>query len=371
MDLRHLNRGQIFRLWTLQLASTPIAFMVSPIIKLAGYQGWVGISLAMLFGLGIGYFALRTARLNPERNWVQFGHSIVGKPLHILCVCLVLFFMTFINALNIMSFTEFFSSVYLRETSTPVIAWAVGITVLFAARSGLMSISYVADGFFILTALCSILIGTFITKKVNFDMLIAFVNHYDMNGIMKSALFTSSWAGEFFLFLLFYPAIQNKKHAFLTMSVTGIITAVFLIIYWMVCILILGLRLPTFLEYPMLNVIQAVHIGDPLDNIDPLLLSIWSTALLVKTSLFLFLTAQGVAHLMNKNDHRPFVVPMAIFMMILAYIMDKNAPMTYKFSTEAFMSSIECIPILYLIVYALRKKLSKAYTLERQADSTR
>lgn len=134
-----------------------------------------------------------------------------------------------------------------------------------------------------------------------------------------------------------------------------------ILLYWMMTIFLFGPQLGSHLRFPLLELIRYVEVGQILENLDPILLSIWSATLFVKSSLLLFLAAQLLSRLFRLAEHRSVPFLLGTFVFVFAYQASQSPAEFNNFLGSAafttFMISVELVPLLYWMVGKIRRRL--------------
>ncbi|WP_409343073.1 endospore germination permease [Paenibacillus sp. MBLB4367] len=361
--MERISQAQVIRLFTIYLFSSPVGFLIAPLTELGGFQGWMGLVIGSAGALLAAYFGIVLGRIEPAGQWLKFGSRIVGKWVHIPVLILFSFFAIHLCAIAVRKYVDFFTSIYMPDTPSWVLALIIGLCAALAVRSGLEAIARFAETIFLLTIVLGVAIPFFVGKELQTDMAIAFVTHYDFKRILDSSVFTFPWFGEMFYIVVLMANVKEPQKTMRSMTIAWLFTMMFVLMTWLFCMMLFGPKLNAHLTYPVLEMLRFIRIGDFLENVDPLLVSWWTMSVLVKASLLLYVSTLGVSHIVNVRDYRPLSFSIGIFMTALSMGIATNYGELEHFlnspSWTTYIYFMELLPVLYLLVYWLRgKKLS-------------
>lgn len=354
-----LTQMQLFRFWFVYLITAPLAFLLGPLYDIGEFEGWMALILSSGLSLLCVYGAVRAARLKPDQDWASWGSRVMGRGVHSVILFIVSAACVLLISLNLTNYIDLFGSVYLPGTPDLLIGGLFMFCTYMAARSGLKTIVYLSEGFFLTAVVAALLILPFLSGQLNYKMNIALVTHWDMTQLWKSVLFCFTWFGEMSLVFLMLPQFKlEKPMKYLAYANIG---ACFLVLlYWYVTILLFGPHFGSHLRFPLMETIRFIVVSQLVENLDPVLLSIWTTSFLVKSALLLHISSRLTARLFGVDNYRPFTFMLGSLGVVFA-IRFVHFPGEFGqfVNSPAFVGSIflvECIPLLYWFIGHLRRK---------------
>lgn len=357
-----VSQLQLYMLYSLYLFTSTIGFEVGPIIEYTHFAAWVSIILGALAGLVITYGSFRLAIRRPSQFLGNYGKDIIGKWLHYPLITIMIFTLLFTAAVILRQLQELVIQVYLPNTPQWAVSSLFGLCIAFAVRSGVEVLFRAAQGFFFISIVGILIIPMIAQKEINYDMAIALVNHMDPAGIWNGSYFVFSLYGELAFILILIPYIENYKKTMKSLS-WATVTSIFIILSNLIpIILIFGPGLPTNLTYPELELLRFARTGTFLENLDPVLIAIWTSSLFIKISLLLFAANVGLSHTFSLKDHKPFSFLMtAILVGLSLYMVRSQEEFNHflKHGWVTFLIMVEMIPILYLTVDYFRSPRKK------------
>jgi|GEM_PF-4100503 len=357
--MKPIKFGHLWRLWSLYLMAVPLVFMLSPLFMMGGYLGWLAIPAAGLVSLCIASFSVRLAYAFKEREWSEYGPAVVGRVPHFAFTALVLLYCLTVATLSATAYSDLFISVYLEGTPTPVILACFMLCASLAARDGIRSIALLSDGFFLSVFATTVPILVVLMGKVKYDMSIALITHLSASKLILTSLFAAGWLNDLTLIFLIAPFFERVKKPVRKLASMQAFVIVVLAAFWLTSLLLFGPTLSGNLNYPLLEVVRFISFGELLENLDPILIAIWSATLLLKTALLLFMATRIVARSAGLKSSRPIVFALASFVFACANQFSRFPAefrgwiMTPPFLTFTWL--VFLTPAIYWIVAKLRR----------------
>ncbi len=238
---------------------------------------------------------------------------------------ILVFFCFHLAAVILREYEDFIVQTYLPTTPN----WAVGamlmIVIAITVRSGISTLFRIAQGLFFLVLFSDILNNLFIGRELKWDRWMAFITNHTVNGIAMGIYSIFPLLGEVFLILFLFPYFKEPKKTFNAIS-KAILLSMFLLLSSISCILFLfGPNLASHLTYPMLEMVRYFRIADFIENLDPLLIAIWSTAIYLKISILFYVSLLVIAQFFRLKDLRLFTFSLAAVMVAMSVQMSEGS----------------------------------------------
>ncbi|MGG1663477.1 GerAB/ArcD/ProY family transporter [Brevibacillus sp. NRS-1366] len=359
----HVTPTQLYMLFSQYLFTTILGFRESTLVDKAGFAVWLPLIIGSLAGLFLTFFSYRLAMKRPTRFFGQYGQEIVGKWLHYPLVITMIFSFLFSAAFVLRELQDFMVEVFLPDTPEWAVTSLFSVCVAYAVRSGVQTIFRCAQGIFFLTLFGILLIPIFVMSEMNWDMAIAFLNHFDKAEIGKTSYFVASLYGQMGYILFFFPFFSEPRKTMKSLTLATVTSLLIVFSNLLPAILIFGPNLTSNMSYPELELIRYIRAGYFLENLDPVLIAIWLTSLFVKISMFLYVAVIALTHTLSLNDHKPLSLSMSAIMVGMALFMVKTGTELDHLLAHGeimFLIVTESIPILYLIVDHFRSRWKNA-----------
>lgn len=352
--------GQLIRLLTICMISSISFYMIQPMLRISGYNGGTGLLLAVFPTILLLYFPLKIREMNDaNKSWDELGETILGKWLHKFFLFCFLVTVSMLSIVEVVLYADIFTNNYLYNTPFEVIVIVFYFIGAWSIRNGLKSLVYMTDGVFILVLFSLIIFTPLVLQRVDYDMFIALFTHLKANPIFQSIYFANSWLTELTFVILILHRFENQHKHLRYVLIATIVIIVIGLISWLLNILQFGPYLGGHIRYPMLDLARQINIGEFLENLDPLLVSIWTGTLMIKNVFLLYLSFKLLIHLFDitkKNIQYSLFLYTAFLTAITLFLgrfpFDINQIMTPYFGF--FMLYIRLIPTFYYIVYKFR-----------------
>ncbi|SFK72869.1 spore germination protein KB [Paenibacillus sp. 1_12] len=360
--MERVSQAQIYMLFSHFLFTTTLGFFSNTLVKNARYSAWVSLLIGATVGIVITYFAYRLAIKRPTQFLGNYGKDILGKWLHYPLILLLIGSFLFAAATVMRQLQDFMVEVYLPATPGWAVSAMFGLCVAYAVRSGIETIFRSSQGIFVLSVAGVLIVPFFVHKEINYRMVIAMINHFDMKGIWNGAFMMAALYAEMAFIPFLFPYFTNKNKTMRSIT-WAVVTSVIIVLTNLISmILVFGPDLTANLQYPQLELIRYIRAGASLENLDPVLIAIWLSSLFIKISLFLYLAVLCLTHTFSLKDHKPFSLSMTVMMVGVSLYMVKSKPefdALYRHGEFTFLLVTELIPIVYLLVDRIRSSRVK------------
>lgn len=316
--MHDLKSGHLWRLWALHLIAAPLVFMMSPLYMIGGYLGWLAIPVAGLISLTLAFFSVRISEAFRGREWAEYGSRVAGRWLHLLFTLLVLLYCLIVAMLCASAYADLFVSVYLEGTPSPIILGCFLLCACLAARSGIRSIALLSDGFFLVVFATLIPVLVVLLSRMEYQMTAALITHWSPARLLQSSFFAAGWINDLSLLFLIAPFFQTLDKPIRKLASMQAFVVVILLAYWLTSLLLFGPALAGNIYYPLLEAVRFISFGEVLENLDPILIGIWSATLLMKTAILLYMASRLAMSLAGMKSHRPIVFALGAFVFACA-----------------------------------------------------
>lgn len=270
-----------------------------------------------------------------------------------------------ITTLNLILFIDFFGNIYLRETPFSVLSAIICFATAVAASSGLKGIVYMSDGIWFLVTLSSLIFLPLMFKDIHVSMVIALFTNLKLQPVLQGMYFVSHWFTDLIIFLFVVHRFKDKEKWVRSLSIVigGILF--FALVYWLFCLLLFGPYLGRQLRIPALELVRHMLVGEFVENLDPLIVSIWSSTLLIKLTLLLYIgTAIFTAIVKRTKPYRRIVTYCYASLIFITSVIWGHQPIDLYYliptSFAFFFVIVKAIPLVYSVVYYIRSKFIRS-----------
>jgi spore germination protein KB len=362
LKLERISQNQILFFFTLYFFSTTFGFSFGPLVALSQYDTWLCLCFGGLGGIVLVFFTLKIANRKKGEFFVHYGAGIVPIGIHIPLMVISFFFFLHLGSYILREYEDFMIQTYLPTTPGAAVGILFAITIAITVRIGIETLFRTAQGLFFVIIIAVILLNLFVIKELEWNRLAAFVTNHRINGLLKGSYSIAPWYGEIILLVFFYPFIAEKEKTFKSIIWATFFSTVLLISTVVSVLLLFGPRLTTHLTYPVLELLRFIRIADFIENLDPLLIAIWSTTVFLKVGIILYVSTLILSQLLKLKDYRPLVFSLTFVMIILSLTMSENTAELNNFfqnSWATFALFVESIPVVYLLIDSIKKHFIK------------
>ncbi|GGG13056.1 GerAB/ArcD/ProY family transporter [Paenibacillus aceti] len=361
--MRKITALQVFTLYSLSMYTTFTAFLINPLASNSKYSSLLASLIGPILAWILIYPALKVTKAKPDQFIIVYGHELVGKWLHIICMLMIVIVNLVLGATTLRQMSDFLLTEYLIGTPSWAVLLLFSLTVAYAVYSGISTIFRASQGIFLLSALAYLLIPIFASSEVNAAMIPAFFTHLDMKHFGDGLYLNLAMFGEIAFLFLLRPYLKTPDKSYRSL-LGAVLFAVFINLTHLFLVLTsFGPEVTSNMSYPDLELIAFIQTGSFLQTGDPILIILWLTSLFVKICFTLFMSAIGLAQLVKVMDHRPFALPVTAFTTMLSIILvrtqvELNELVSGKLPGLLIVCEI-VIPIIYWIGLFIRNLTHK------------
>jgi len=316
----------------------------------SGNSNWVAILIAIAFAVPLMFMYARLHTLFPGLDLFDMLIAFYGKLAGKIISCLYIWYALHLGSLVLRNFGEFTRTVALTETPMIVPLLFIGMLCTSVVRAGLEVLGRTANFLLIFSLIVIIIVGFLSVPGFHYHHLLPLLDP-GWTPIFGDALgvFTFPFA-EIVLFLGAYHSISDKESAYKILLPGLLIAGTVILIISLRNLLVLGPNILTGLYFPSYVAVSRINIGNFLTRIEGSSAIIFVTALLIKVSICLYVTSNGIAKVFNFKSYRSVVFQMALIMVYLSIFIFKDifemehfAIVTYKYYALPFQVVIPVI----------------------------
>lgn len=338
------------------------------IVGQAKQDAWLSSILALGFGLCLVLLYCYLADHFPDKTIVEFNEVLLGKFLGKTMSAFLLMYFFVIGSLMLRQLGTFVRTFTLPETPRiPVYLLFLGI-LLLATYLGLEPIARTAEIFAPLVLFLLLFVFISLTAEVDFQN----VKPYFENGwkpVAKGTLnFISIPYLQSIVLLMLYPYIEKKEKARKAFFIGVGLAGVFLVCSIVYTLLILGVSLTEFKQYPTYTLAEKISIANIIERVEVIVAFLWFVTIFFKTTILFYATNIGLKQLLHLQSDKLLIFPLGFLFLMLTFY---NAPNVMYFN--AFFQEIMpfftltfglFVPLLLLVIAVWQRKKEKKENTE-------
>lgn len=310
----------------------------------SGNAAWIQIIYMTLIALLIFYIMVKAYEKAGMQDVITLAERMGKKPLKIVVGLLVTLLLLLNVSINMRFFPEIVNEVLLPDTPMEFIILMFAIAVAFGAYMGIDSISRIHALFLpiagvVLFIFVLLLIPTFNINNV-FPILGKGTYNTFIKGLDELRMFT-----DILLLNILLPFCSDKqtvkRSGYLAIGISGLIGTVITFVFVMI------FPYPASEEFvtPMYMLARLVRIGRFFQRLEAVFEFVWSIAMLLYSSLYIFALCQVWKKTFDLKYYKPVIVPMITLVVMLSLL-----PGTIM---ELYNKNIVVSTVLYPMAYVL------------------
>ncbi|WZL72584.1 endospore germination permease [Clostridiaceae bacterium 35-E11] len=349
------------------IALLTLFILGSSIVLGRGVEAQKDAWLAELIGIGFALLmVLIYARLLatfPRKDLFDIVEIVFGKIVGKMIGMLYIWFALHLGALVLRNFGEFIMNVALYKTPLAILILIIGFLCFWVVREGIEILGRWAEFFIGIVIFLTFLAIFLLIPKMHINYIQPILYH-GMKPVMKGAFSVFAFPlAETILFTMCFSALKWQYSAYKVYIVGIFIGGLILMISTITTILVLGTEISATAYFPDYNVVRMIDMGDFLTRLEIIAAIVFMISGFIKASICLFTVSKGIAKVFGYTDYRFVVMPMALLMMNLSYLIYDNIVEMQKWAFEvwryyAFPFQV-ILPVLMLVASEVKMRSRK------------
>jgi len=323
---------------------------------------WIATIIAMVMASLIYIVYGRISSLFPGKNIYEIMDILFGKVLSKIFLLSFIFYAFSLGALVIRNFSEFVRIVSLPETPLCIFAFSAVIINIWAVRGGIELLGRFLSIFFPVYIIMIISVTLLSISLFNFDNLKPVL--YDgINPVLSASfsIFTFPFA-EVVLFLCLLGNLRKNSSVYKVYYRSLLIAGTLLLIVAVRSTLVLGIPGKMLQNFPTYASTRIIRIGNFLQRIEASVAIVFMISGFTKSTVCLYSSTKGLAHLFNIKDYRRLAMPLGILMALYSIIIHEDAVKMLEWASKiypyyAILHQI-IIPVIVWIVAEIKTLIS-------------
>lgn len=282
----------------------------------AGQDLWLSPIWAHLVGLLFVLVMLRLSRTFPTETIVQYSGRLLGPWLGKAAGFIIIFYGVNLASVILRLYGGFISVVFMPKTPALVVMGGMMLLVSWTIRGGVEVLGRLAQLFLPITFFV-------------FGLLIVLsIPDWDANRILpimgegiapsvKGAITPFSWFAGYISLGLYFPFVSNQRKTTRYVLMTWFGLMVTLSVSGLVSVLLFGKHAGT-MNYPFIEVVRYISIGEFFQHIDALMLAAWLLGTFVQLTTYLYTAVLGAAQWFGLKQYRALAFPIGLFTLVIS-----------------------------------------------------
>lgn len=360
MDKQKVNHVQMGVLFFVFMTGSSIINIPGPLIGKANNGAWLSLLLSGGLGLCILSCVLFLHRRYPGLTYVQYSRKLIGTALTLILSVITLSFLLQMQAAIVIDVGLFMISSMLRETPMYAFTFLVFSISAATARAGLEVMARMFTLITLLAGFLIIMVFLLAIPEYNPSLLLPILPD-GIKPVIHGAYLTFGFPYvEIFLFSMLLPFVgkSSTKQLSRTMIFSLLVNIIVLCVATLYAIMIFGAyagEMP-YLLFAFARIVEFQEIIQRIESIIGMSLIVGSY---MKTTITLYVLALYLSQLFKFEDHRTFVLPLALIGFLMGLVgYDGAAEWVAVVSNidPLWASAAFAFPLLLLTIIALFKK---------------
>ena len=345
-----------------QLGALIIAFIFGMVINPAAQakqDAWLVMLLAWFIGFGIAGFFVLIAQMYPDKTLIQMLKSTFGNILGSFIGLLYCWYFIHLAAIVIRNHSEFIHIHIYPETPKYFIIGILIFLIAYIVRNGLEVMGRVAELFVPVIPLLVIFMTLLLLGEFNFTNYKPFLAQ-GIGPVLQGVKTLIGFPyGELVIFLMIFPALNDKKDLLKTTWISIFIIGFVLVVLTVREIMVLGPDMFYRHIFPASLTAKMIP-GVKLDPIIDLNMLIGGNT---KVAICIYAAVRGIKEIFNLKSYRLLVLPIIAFTFVLSLWLYDTILETVDWSAQYYFIyafPFEFIfPSIILVVSLWKKKIKK------------
>ncbi len=331
------------------------------IVSLAGNDAWLAALVGPMFALITLLLITWLGRKHPGLTIFQYSEVILGRWLGKAVALIYVWGFLHIGAMAVREFGDFMTTSFMSDTPISVFNFSMILLCAWSVMVGLEVIARMSE--FIIILVISFLLFILLFSLPNWELgyLLPFFSRGAMP-VLQAALIPAYWHGNIIVLAVILPFMTRPSRAFLAGTTAIFASAALLTLGVIGLIAVFGPELSSSFIFPFHLFAQTINIGEIITRFESVVMTIWMAGIFIKTSVFYFCAALGLAQVLNLKEVRPVILPLGILLgtLSISLFQDVTTLVTFLKETRPYYTIslyFLGLPLLLFSVTLVREKI--------------
>ncbi|MCW2279343.1 GerAB/ArcD/ProY family transporter [Heliophilum fasciatum] len=305
------------------------AFLVLPrtLCQFAGTAAWLLPLIAAFVNVLVLLALASLLRDYSRRSLPDIAGSLGGKPAQFLFGFFYSGYFLIFYALQLRIFGEFVLSTFLPETPLGVVLISMVLLNLYLCYEGLENVSRTMMILFPFLLVIYLFALTSAAAIGTFDHLSPWLG-YGLMHTLGAGLAVTSLYNQLFLYGFIAPLFRGQRQLHRSMMVALGFAAAVMIFSQIVFQMSFTIRAAQQMGFPLYQIARLVQFGTFFQRIDPLFIFIWLIIITIGLAMGIYTSALVLAQGIKAPDFRPYLFPLAVIALCIAYVPQRTVDAT-------------------------------------------
>ncbi|WP_257875705.1 GerAB/ArcD/ProY family transporter [Thermoanaerobacterium thermosaccharolyticum] len=347
--------------------STATIFLPSIVASKAEQDSWVSVLIATGFSIPVFCLYYGISNMFKDKTVFSFVEDIFGKILGKIIAFLYLLFFIHLAIIMIRELLEIMRSAFMPKTPPIVFSFVLMVIASYAITKGFIAIARMNEVVF---PLGMGLLGFVIFFSIPYIKMENFLPVLAKGFLppIKGSFPLTSWMLESIIILAIFPHISNSKKV-LKSGIISLLFISFALLLGVLAIGIFGSKTTADFKFTALEMTRTIRLSNYFARLDSMIMAVWIEGIFMKITIFLYIIVKGFSDIINFDDFRFAVLPIASIIVPMSIFVSTNIDELYNFLKDTFFYEtfiFEIILPVFIFTVAKIRKLDKKTNVQQK-----
>lgn len=347
--------------------STATIFLPSIVASKAEQDSWVSVLIATGFSIPVFCLYYGISNMFKDKTVFSFVEDIFGKILGKIIAFLYLLFFIHLAIIMIRELLEIMRSAFMPKTPPIVFSFVLIVVASYVITKGFIAIARMNEVVF---PLGMGLLGFVIFFSIPYIKMENFLPVLAKGFLppIKGSLPLTSWMLESIIILAIFPHISNSKKV-LKSGIISLLFISFALLLGVLAIGIFGSKTTADFKFTALEMTRTIRLSNYFARLDSMIMAVWIEGIFMKITIFLYIIVKGFSDIINFDDFRFAVLPIASIIVPMSIFVSTNIDELYNFLKDTFFYEtfiFEIILPVFIFTVAKIRKLDKKTNVQQK-----
>ncbi|ADL67941.1 spore germination protein [Thermoanaerobacterium thermosaccharolyticum DSM 571] len=347
--------------------STATIFLPSIVASKAEQDSWVSVLIATGFSIPVFCLYYGISNMFKDKTVFSFVEDIFGKILGKIIAFLYLLFFIHLAIIMIRELLEIMRSTFMPKTPPIVFSFVLMVVASYAITKGFIAIARMNEVVF---PLGMGLLGFVIFFSIPYIKMENFLPVLAKGFLppIKGSFPLTSWMLESIIILAIFPHISNSKKV-LKSGIISLLFISFALLLGVLAIGIFGSKTTADFKFTALEMTRTIRLSNYFARLDSMIMAVWIEGIFMKITIFLYIIVKGFSDIINFDDFRFAVLPIASIIVPMSIFVSTNIDELYNFLKDTFFYEtfiFEIILPVFIFTVAKIRKLDKKTNVQQK-----
>ncbi|MEK3901296.1 MULTISPECIES: GerAB/ArcD/ProY family transporter [unclassified Paenibacillus] len=355
---KKLSSLQLFILTFGLTTGSSILDLPGTMAQIAREDAWIASLFCLLINLMMVVLCLMLSRLYPGQTLFEILESVLGQWLGKAVSLIYLFYFLILTSALLGDLGSFITTEVMPETPTEAIKMIFLIVIIVSAYKGIVIVARLSELLFPWLLLLLTLLVLALIPQANWTHILPILED-GLKPVMSAGI-QSAMFQEPIVLLSFLPLMkQSGKQARALLGGTAL-GGLILFVLTLLSVLVLGIEQTSNSNYPVFILAKAINIGNILQRVEGMLVTIWIMTFFIKISLLFLLILQNFQAVFSLKRTTYLIFPLAVLLFVFAsniyinliYLIHMVQTAWWKFAAIHLVF----LPVLVCLIALIRRK---------------